>query len=118
MSDTMSLSPHAPLQIFNKEILIKGQPSRIECVDILGQTYTVTRGPLTVVSLEDEWYEDVGDPHAVIDVLKQQRGLKADVFTFWQRVPHLAPKYSFHQEWDEIAVLPSKSYDDWWNNNI
>jgi hypothetical protein len=113
----MSVSSQS-LQIFAKDTLIKGQPGQIECVDILGQTFTITRGPLTVVSLEDEWYDDLRDPETVIAALREQRDVSADVLTFWQRLPDIMPKFSYHQEWDEIAVLPSKSYADWWNNHI
>ena len=58
---------HAP-RIFSKDTLHKGQPAQIECVDIFGQIYTLTRGPVTVLALEDEWYEDVRDPAAVSPV--------------------------------------------------
>jgi hypothetical protein len=84
----------------------------------LGQTFTITRGLLTVVSLEDEWYEDLRDPAAVIAALTQQRDFSPDVLTFWQRLPDIAPKYPYYREWDEIAILPSKSYDHWFNHQI
>jgi len=103
--------------MFSKDALIKGQPSQIECVDINGQTYAISHGPITTLSLEDEWYEDVHDPEAVIAALRDQRDLKVDMFTFWQRLPDLEPRHSFHREWDEIAVLPAR-YDEWWNNRI
>jgi Acetyltransferase (GNAT) family len=106
------------LRQFNKDILIKGQPGQIECVEILGQTFTVTKGPVTVISLEDEWYEDLRDPAAVVAALKEQTDLTPDVLTFWQRLPDITPKYNYHQEWEEIAVLPSKSYADWFNRQI
>jgi hypothetical protein len=113
----MPLSPASLLRTFAKDTLVKGQPAQVECVDIGGQTYSITRGPLTVVSLEDEWYEDVRDPEAVIASLREQSEFKPDLFTFWQRLPDLEPRYSFHREWDEIAVLPA-NYDHWWNHQI
>ena len=106
------------LRAFTKDTLIRGQPARIECVDILGQTYTITRGPLTTISLEDDWFEDVAEPEAVIAALKDSTGVKPDIFTFWQRLPHVTPKYSFHAEWEELAVLPVVSHDHWWNHQI
>lgn len=113
----MSLPDRAQLTPFAKDTLIKGRPSQIECVEILGQTYSITRGPLTVISLEDEWYEDLRDPQAVIDILKEQSEFAPDILTFWQRLPDLEPRYSFHCEWNEIAVLPA-NYDHWWNHQI
>lgn len=105
------------LRTFAKDTLIKGQPAHLECVEILGQTYTITRGPLTVVSLEDEWYEDVADPDAVLAALRTQADFKPDVFTFWQRLPDVERRYAFDCEWDEIAALSAK-YDHWWNQQI
>ena len=47
---------------FLKDALVSGRPAKVECVELDGQTYSITRGPLTVVSLEDEWYDDVAIP--------------------------------------------------------
>ena len=112
--------PIAPgkLQIFTKETLIRGKPAEIECVEIDGQTFSITRGPVTVLGLEDEWYDDLRDPEEVIRILRENAGFKADIFTFWQRVPDVAPRYPYHLEWEELAVLPIQSYDHWWNHRI
>lgn len=114
---SMPISPPS-FQIFSKETLVKGQPSKIECAKLLGQTYTITRGPFNVVGLEDEWYEDVRDPAAVIEALREHRDLRADVFTFWQRLPDLVPRYGYYHQWDDIAVLSSRSYKDWFARHI
>src|SRR2546425_3427497 len=105
-------------RVFSRENLIEGHPRRISCVEICGQIYSITRGPITIVRLEDEWYDDVRDPDAVIDSLKRAKGVGADIFTFWQRLPDLEPKYSYPMEWEELAVLPITSYQDWWNHQI
>jgi hypothetical protein len=44
--------------------------------------------------------------------------VKPDIFTFWQRVPDVEPRYPFYFEWEDLAVLPIKSYDHWWNHQI
>lgn len=117
---SQSINPALPnrLQLFKRDTLLKGRPAQIECVEIAGQTYTINRGAVTLLSLEDEWYEDVRDPELVIETLKNSRGFKPDLFTFWQRLPDLEPKYSFHLEWEGIAVLPIQSYDHWFNHQI
>lgn len=105
-------------RLFRKETLIKGQPAEIECTEIGGQIFSVSRGPLTIVSLEDEWYEDLANPEAVVAALRDNLGFKADLLTFWQRMPEVNPKYSYRLEWEEIAVLPITSYEDWWKTQI
>jgi hypothetical protein len=114
----MADSTAQSLNLFTHKTLIKGQPTDVECLDIAGQTYAVSRGAVTMLSLEDEWYDDVRDPESVIAALKNSTGFKPDIFTFWQRLPDLEPKYSFHTEWEEIAVLPIESYDHWFNKQI
>lgn len=110
-------SPQAPFRILTKDTLVKGRPAQLKCIEIAGQQYTVSSGPAKVVSLEDEWFEDVNDPDHVIQTLKSS-GLRADVFTFWQRVPASEPKYSYHLEWESLAVLPISTYDNWFNKQI
>ena len=101
------------------DTLIKGQPAQLECMDILGQRYAVTHGAAAILSLEDEWYEDVRDPAAVVEELRNHhKDFKPDLFTFWQRLPDTEPRFQYHMEWEEIAVLPVKSYDHWFKQQI
>lgn len=118
MGTTISATKSPKGEIFTKEVLIKGAPGLIECIDISGQTFSITRGLITVVSLEDEWYEDLIGPEAVIRALGEDNGFSPDLLTFWQRMPEIEPQYPFHLEWEEIAVLPITSYDHWWKDQI
>jgi hypothetical protein len=106
------------LQVNRKYALVSGKPSTIPCLEIMGQSYAVKRGPVSIVSLEDEWYDDVCDPDKVIRTLTDARGFKADIFTFWQRLPEVEPKYPYALEWEDIAVLPVQSYEHWWKNQL
>jgi hypothetical protein len=100
-----------------KESLVKGQPTRIDCLELDGQSYVVSKGPATVVSLEDEWYEDVPHPARVIEALKSAR-VDADLFSFWQRLPDVQPRFPFYTELESIAALPITSYEHWWTKQI
>jgi hypothetical protein len=104
--------------IFARGTLIKGVPAQIECVHVSGQTYSITRGPVTTVRLEDEWYEDQRDPFAAIEMFRSNSDVQPDIFTFWQRLPDVEPKYQFHQEWEHLAVLRVLTYEHWWNHQI
>ena len=120
ISMTEQTLPYASkkLGIVSKDTIVNGKPGKIPCLEIAGQTYAITRDPVNVVALEDEWYDDLRDPLAVIDVLSKNSGFKPDIFTFWQRVPDIEPRYPFHMEWEELAVLPITSYEHWWKNQI
>ena len=109
----------SPATPFTKPTLIKGQPASIRCVEVGGQTYALEGSALRVAALEDEWFEDVTDPQTVIESLRRlPRGSRPDIFTFWQRMPEVEARHTFHTEWEEIAVLPVQSYDHWWKDQI
>jgi hypothetical protein len=118
MSQTATPYASSSGRIFTKEILDRGKPTQIKCIKISGQTFSISRGPFAVVKAEDEWYKDIENLQGVIKALEQNIGIRADIFTFWQRVPDVEPKFSYHQEWEDIAVLPITSYDFWWKHQI
>jgi hypothetical protein len=105
------------MNTFIRETLVNGEPARVECLEIDGQTYALSRGAVRTVRLEDEWYEDVIDPIPVIAALKRSP-IGADVLTFWQRLPDTEPHFDFYMEWDRIAALPVTSFEHWWNKQI
>jgi hypothetical protein len=108
-----------PATLFTKQTLIKGQPTDIRCCEVLGHTFVVERsGGFAKVSLEDEWFEDLGDPEGTIRSLREQLGGRADLFTFWQRMPHTEPRHALHTEWEDLAVLPVTTYEHWWQHQI
>jgi hypothetical protein len=57
--------------------------------------------------------ELVKDPDTFVADLKQS-GLKADVLTFFQRPPDVAPKFKHHFEWDNYAAVDTTNFDAWW----
>ncbi len=82
MTQASSLTQKFALRIFAKDTLVKGQPAKLECIEIGGQTYSIAKGPLSVMRLEDEWYEAVRDPETVVRILESRTGFKPDLFTF------------------------------------
>ena len=106
------------LQAYRFDTLINGRESTVPCVDIQGQRYAVARGVVSILGLEDDWYEDIADPEAVISELREHPGWKPDLFTFWQRPPDREVQYPYHCEWEEVAILPVQSYDHWFNRQI
>ena len=118
MTDQPASSPLVVSPPFQKDTLIRGQPAQVQCVEIGGQVLSVGRGPVSIVGLEDEWYEDLKDPNAVIQALKATDSIAPDLLTFWQRMPDVEPHFPFHQEWEDIAVLPVSTYETWWNQQI
>ncbi len=87
------------------------------CV-VAGTTVVVKRKFLRVARMKDEDHqEEVKNPPAVIEGLKDS-SLKADIFTFDQKIPEVAPRFSYYHEMESLAVIRIESYEDWWNNKI
>ena len=113
-SHITSASTQPVSSIFPKDTLINGRPATIDCVRVAGQTYSLTGGFFKLLRLEDEWFESLNDPEAVIEALRQQSQIAVDIFSFCQRVPDAVPKYSYRYEWESVAVLTIDTYDRWW----
>jgi hypothetical protein len=70
-----------------------------------------------IARLEDEWHEDVQDPSAFIKELETSP-YRPDVFTFWQRLPDVVPRYGYLRVADAIAAIPLTDYRTWWDKQI
>lgn len=72
---------------------------------------------LRIARLDAELYHFLGDPEPLIEELRNS-GDRIDLFTFMQRLPETEPKFRYPMEWDNLAVLPISSFEDWWNKQI
>ena len=112
----MQSLPH--VRAFAKEILIKGHPVQIRCIEMGNQTFSLQPGLVSTVALEDEWFDEVRDPEAVIETLKAERVLGADLFSFCQRLPHTERRYAYDVAMESIAAVRLESYSAWWDHQI
>jgi hypothetical protein len=86
-------------------------------IEINGKSIIVEGEIPRIAKLGQEWFEDVENPEMLINALQSIEG-GPDIFTFWQRLPDIEPKYSYTMEPDSIAALPIKSYSFWWEKQI
>lgn len=84
-------------------------------LNISGTDIKVRGRFLKTASVEGDNYRFTDDPQAIIAGLRES-GRRIDLFTFVQRVIEPEPKYSYPMEWDNFAVLPITTFDNWWNN--
>jgi hypothetical protein len=68
------------------------------------------------VLVDEDWYEGPGtdDPERLLAELRTS-GLKADLFTFAQKIPDCKPRFPYGFEWDDVAAIPVTSYREWWD---
>ena len=83
---------------------------------IEGQTVTASGRWLRIATVKDEELMEgavVTDPSTFLRDLRHA-GLRADLFTFAQKLPDTTPRYPFHLEWDNPAVIPLTTFNEWW----
>jgi len=69
-----------------------------------------------VAHVDGEGYKFLADPKSGIAALRDS-GARADLFTFLQEL-EAAPRYSYPFDWDNFAVLPISTFDQWWSKQI
>ncbi len=86
-------------------------------ITICGLAVRVQGRFLRIARLDGDKYTFPEDPEALIKGLKTS-GTRADIFTFLQSVSDTAPRYSYPMEYDNLAVVPVSTFENWWNHQI
>lgn len=77
----------------------------------------ITGRIVKMASLKDEWYDSIEDPEPFIRKVKEGK-VRADVFTFLQRLSDIQSRYGYYAEEDPVAAIPVTSYEHWLNHQI
>ncbi len=59
----------------------------------------------------------VEDPAVFIEQMRKS-AVRADIFSFAQKLPEITPLYNYSFEWDNLAVVPVTTYNDWWEKRL
>ncbi len=86
-------------------------------LSIEGRDVIVHRRLCRVVEVDGEGYKFLADPKSAIAALRDS-GTRADLFTFLQELPETSPLYKYPYEWDNFAVLPISTFEQWWTKQI
>lgn len=103
---------------YTSELYVKGNWVRLPALDVGDKTIAI-RGKYLKIALvhSEEWLEtEVEDPERCLRQLREHRRHvgRADIFTFAQKLPAIAPKYAYPMEWDSVAAIRLASFNDWW----
>ena len=74
----------------------EGVSGRLDMI-VAGMAVEVSGSLLKTARLSEEWYEDLEDPQAFVAEMKRS-GIRADLFTFWQRLPRTEPRHGYATE--------------------
>lgn len=86
-------------------------------MQVCGREVVVRGRFVKIASLDGEKYLFLDNPAPAIESLRSS-GIRADLFTFLQRLPDSTPKFEFPFEIDNLAAMPITTYDNWWSNQI
>ena len=99
------------------QIRKRGKTLTVPSISIDGRTVVITGKILRTAAVMDEELvagAAVPDPERLILDLRRS-DTKADLFVFSQGLTDVTPRYSYHLEWDNAAVVPLSTYQSWWN---
>ena len=108
------------MSVDEEEIRVRGKGRWVPSDQIDGRTIVVIGGLVRVAKIKDEELVE-GELFENADTFLsrlRRSGLRADIFTFAERPPQLAARYSFQAEWDNWAVLPISKFNDWWEKRL
>lgn len=64
-----------------------------------------------------ETFDPLEDPEAVLGRLRKN-GLRADLFSFAQRLSQPEPRYTYYRQMEPVAILEIGTYEQWWKATI
>jgi len=102
------------------EISVKGRAVQVPYLQMGARTLIVSgRWPRLVRIRDEDWLpgHTVEDPEACLEKIRQER-LKADIFTFAQKLPDTTRRYPYPVEWDNVAALPTTDFSHWWEKRL
>src|SRR5258708_8933639 len=86
-------------------------------VRVCDKEIRVSGGLVRIARLDADMYHFLTDPLAMIAALHECR-TRVDLFTFTQTIVDTKPKYSYPMEWENLAVLPVSTFEEWWDKQI
>jgi hypothetical protein len=98
----------------------RGKLRAVTAHRVCGIQVVVQGRALRIASVFDEDWVDEGplkDPHEFLRQLKSA-GVQADLFTFAQKLPDTAVRWSFAHEMFNLAVAPSHDFKQWWEGRL
>lgn len=104
-------------ELDTEELMVDGQAIKVNLWHVGDKKIVSLDSFVRTARIEEEEYEDVENPEAIIDALTKTNP-KPDIFTFVQRLPETEPKYGYYREWESIAAIPITTYDHWLKKQV
>jgi hypothetical protein len=86
-------------------------------MEVCGKEIRIGGRLIRIASVDGEGYQFLEDPEAALKSLRIS-GARIDLFTFIQKLSHTSPEHSYPMEWDNFAVLPVSTLENWMTKQI
>ena len=100
------------------QVRVKGRWVTIPGIKVHGDLLIATGSKLKIAKIRgEEMREDaVEDPELYLSALRNDRdhSLKADIFTFTQKLPEIERRFPYPMEWESVAAITLSSFKEWW----
>jgi Acetyltransferase (GNAT) domain len=100
------------------EVRVKGRWVVVPTIDVNGDILTARGKWLRIAKVRgEEMSEDeLKDPELYVAALKNDREkiLRADIFSFTQKLPATQPMFRYPMEWESVAAIRLESFKQWW----
>jgi hypothetical protein len=103
--------------IYQETVRWKGAPMRLDAVRAENKAFIISGRFIKTASLKKEWHQDIEKPEDVIREIGASSA-NIDLLRFWQRIPESDAKYGYYHEWRDVAAVPIRSFDHWWEKQI
>jgi hypothetical protein len=100
------------------QIRVRGKLKKVRSDQINGRTTVVAGKWLRIATIKDQELLDTVDRPDLFVASLQHSPLKADIFTFAQHIPNITPQYGYHLEWDSVAAIPIKTFEEWFTKRV
>ena len=102
------------------EIRVKGRWVTVPALEVNGEKLIASGKWLRIATVRSEemMENELRNPELYIGKLRADGSsvLRADIFTFTQKLPGTHPKHPYPVEWDSIAAIHLVSFKDWWES--
>ena len=102
------------------EIRVKGRWVAVPSLDVSGNKLYATGKWLRTAKVRSEemMENELPSPELYIESLKANGNqLKADIFTFTQKLPATQPKYPYPAELESVAAIRLVNFKEWWGGS-
>lgn len=104
--------------IHSVQVRTKGRWVTTPGIEVNGDVLITAGKRLKIAKIRGEEMreKEIEDPEVYLSALRSKKGriLKADIFTFAQKLPDVQAKYPYPSELESVAAISIASFKDWW----